>query len=169
MSEKNSGLNEEQLKIYQKLAEPRYKSHLQTLDAARKLQQEYGKWLLATLVLINAGAVVSVAGTDQNSSPLFVGTGLYFILGLFFALASGFFAWLNSCKFVDKYTFIAQPNMLHGPEWDLEKNAEGKDKDYIKKCNQWIKITFRGAVITGLLSAVALIVGAVSIWLLLRL
>ncbi len=72
-----------------------------------QMHGDYGKWLLASLQLIHAGALY-VIGTSENFQP-YLGDGIlwYFVVGLVLALLSGLVAWFNwgfGIKFAYVYT-----------------------------------------------------------------
>lgn len=92
------------------VAKARYEFHLSEPQAAQRYQNELAKWLLASLVLANGGALVLLANSKDadrlhHAAPAFV-------IGIVTAILCGFMAWLNAGVRDMHYDAYAQPDSL---------------------------------------------------------
>ena len=117
---------------------------------------EYGKWLIAQLFLIHAGgftAIFSARGSPENLDHLFP----YFAFGLGFALATGFFAWINFSVLGSDAQEWLSPHILQDPkEWKRiygEKIGSARDP---------IGATYWLAIACGFMSFIFAITAAVE-------
>lgn len=157
-------LTPEELQEYRELAKFRYENHIKRHDTAQILFQEYGKWLLSSLLLTNGGAILGIAGLEKAGVEVFLISGLFFIFGLVFAFLSGLYALLNTDHHRIHANEFVRPNMLYGPDWDIELNADEKSKKILDGMVANISSTYKSCLRYGIVSAAFLIAGALAIW-----
>jgi hypothetical protein len=121
----------------------------------RQLQGDYGKWLIASLLLVHTAALYALITTDGVRSVLGTFALWWFVGGLFLALLCGLVTWWNWELHVGLTERWANVNMLTSPT-DWPKNEPSTDF--------WIKLTFWLSLVLGLLSAFALLGGAYHVW-----
>jgi hypothetical protein len=64
-----------------------------------KFANEMLRWTLASLILVNGGALVALLNNEQTRAGLFARAGWFFVGGLFAALIAGFFFALYVSRF----------------------------------------------------------------------
>ncbi|SJM34610.1 conserved membrane hypothetical protein [Mesorhizobium delmotii] len=127
--------------------------------ATSQVAAEWGRWLIASLVLVHSGALFGMfsllnsAATQPTTLQAFKAPVWCFVVGLLLALASGFFAWINWSMHSFNYASQARYNML----WDPEKWIG--DRRYVRG----LDITHWGSIGSGLLSALCIALGAALI------
>lgn len=120
---------------------------------------DYGRWLGASLVLINAGALwglfsyLGSVGLKSEHLSQFAAPIWSLIIGIVLAMASGFAAWLNWSMHSYNYQCMARHDML----WDAE---------------QWVgdphhrvglAITHGASIMCGVLSLIAAVIAGAFI------
>lgn len=113
-----SDLSDEKLQIYRVLAPYRYEQFLINKRAAFEFQLTIGKWIVSSLLLLNGAAIAAMPTLLNHSSISIFIAGASFILSLTAALKTGYFTWAHSQAMVDRYSYYANPSMLHSPEYD---------------------------------------------------
>jgi hypothetical protein len=58
-------------------------------------QAQYGRWILASLLAVHAGALLAITQSGDAAGALFVASGRYLLCGLSIALFCGGLAWIN--------------------------------------------------------------------------
>lgn len=164
MPKKFSEMNNYEITHYRILAMERYKLHVKTHDSFQKLHHEYGKWLISSLMLANAGAIIGIATTGNSAEELYRISGIYFLWGLGLSFAAGAFAWMNVGALTDLYWFYVKPDMLYGPDWDVASYPNDEQKRKICEMKSTVDWTFKTSVTVGIASFIFLIVGAYLIW-----
>jgi len=149
-------MTEEGRAIYREYAAMEYEKRLGIAKLNYESSQSYARWLLASLLAMNGAALVGTANSgDELAGHLFISSGLFFTAGLLSALVSGLYAWLNWDRASALYHDMADPKMLHGPDWNPKPLAE---------TNIFLGSTRRKSVGAGLVSAGFLIAGLFFIW-----
>jgi hypothetical protein len=116
-------------------------------------QLDLGKWMLASLLVVNGGALVAIANADEMAAKLFQAGGQWFVAGMVAALVSGFFAWANAAVAADVYDDIANPWALVSREnWPTVPQRSSKA----------IAATTVLSVASGIASVVLFTVGALA-------
>lgn len=114
-----------------------------------QLQGDYGKWLIASLLLIHGAAVIFLAQDNELSTGVLPQVFWWHIAGLMLALICGFTVWINWSLHFSLYNSV-DPRMIVSndfwPTWDARTNG-------------WIGRTHFIAIAVGILSALC-IVGA---------
>ena len=62
---------------------------------AQQNQVQYGKWVLASLLAVQAGALLAITHTGSLAPSLFLAAGRYLIWGVVATLFAGGLAWIN--------------------------------------------------------------------------
>jgi len=132
---------------------------------------DYGKLLVANLIVINAGAllVFPTLLDKVNSGSLNVntvtGAATMFVLGIFSAMVSGFlayliFMWLAHQSFTvsNKRIFLAKCTQEMRELEENKKIIGGFDSE-IEKFGRWIQRSFYVGISVGILSFVFFVVG----------
>lgn len=148
-------MTDEQLENYRKYAPHEYEKRLGIAKLNHDSAQSYARWLLASLLAMNGAALVGIATSGDYAAPLFAASGLCFIAGIASGFVSGLFAWLNWDYAAGMYRDMANPNMLHGPEFSPTP---------LNSALARLDSTRRACTITGVLSACFLLLGLLSIW-----
>jgi hypothetical protein len=144
-------------KRYEVTAAAVYEGILYAEREASNIAAGYGKWLVASLLLINGGAlfglmnfVGSLAEHErwrQIENVAFV--GWFFLAGLVLALGCGFSAWVNWSAISAAWGELRKPGMLHDREqWPKSGGSSGA-----------ISLTYWLAIILGWLSVLAAAAG----------
>ncbi|MEO9460064.1 MAG: hypothetical protein ABJE63_02915 [Lentilitoribacter sp.] len=168
MSKKTSEMNDYEKEIYRLLAPLAYEKRLKDQEFAENSAGSYAKWLLSTLLIMNGGAFLGIASSGENAGKIYAISGLYFIGGLFLAFLSGLFVWWNWDMHAAHSRALANPNMVWGPDWDLAAERDGENSELFRKHEKRLSRTKTGAIVFGILSLLALLGGAISIWLYLQ-
>ena len=130
----------------------RYEFHVSESQAAQRYQLELSKWLLASLVLVNAGAVVLLADSHYRSALEHAAPA--FIVGIVAAITSGFLGWLNAGVRDLHYDAYAQPESL--------KTGEIRKPELSDRRERQISWAYRLSIAAGLLSIGAFVWGAIA-------
>lgn len=135
-----------------------YNSLKEMQRATFDVAAQWGRWLLASLLLIHGGALFGLFTflSDLASKPDALSqyqlTVWWFVSGLILTLTAGTMAWLNWSMHSENYGHIANPVMLWDPEvWTREPQ-------YVRGLwwTHWI------ALVCGVASALCIIGGAYS-------
>lgn len=131
------------------------RDQLEFFRARRDLSTEahigYGKWLIASMLLIHGGALVAISQLGERAGPVFASAGLWFLVGLLLAIAAGFFAWVNFQIAEREYANLANPGM----QFDFDDWKEVSESG-----GRWINRTLYAAVVCGVISWAVVAVGA---------
>lgn len=135
-----------------RIAETLYADMRSQRDSLYVAQREYGKWMINTLYLMHAGAIVGLISKVQAGGPVpaYVYSIAWFIFGIVLAFAAAFSTWWN-------FTFAAEM---------YDKNADVHlltDRQYWPKYEgiTRVAVTMWIAIALGLMSLGCLVVGAV--------
>lgn len=124
-------------------------------DRARisgEFQGQYGKWLVASLLLVH-GAVFGFLATNDEMSRAYLPHIFWWpIAGLLLALACGFLTWLNWGLHLNNELAV-DVHTMH----DLDREWP-QPNPHIER---WIAPIFVAAVISGVASALCIVGGAV--------
>jgi hypothetical protein len=117
---------------------------------ASQLQAEFGKWLVASLLLIHGAAFAFAAQDNELSAIIFKMVFWPHILGILFALGSGLSAWLNWGFHVSHFVRI-DPRMIYDNQfWPKFESST----------NKWIGSTYWASILFGMASALMVLVAA---------
>lgn len=123
---------------------------------------EYGRWLIASLVLINGGALwglfsfIGVAGLKADGIGLYTGPIWSFIIGIVLAMLSGLSAWFNWSLHSDNYNCMARHDML----WNPEKWADDPPHTAGIKISYWLSLAAGvGSLISGVIGGAFILHG----------
>lgn len=131
----------------------RYQQLQENRRAAATLATEYGRWLIASLLLVH-GASLLLLGRDVTSQGADILRAVYWwqIVGLVSAFACGFAAWMNCYKHLELYDLVA-PDMIYNDEsWPKF------DPQLLRQIN----LTFRASILLGFVSLGCLIGASVA-------
>lgn len=121
-------------------------------DGIQSYVVELAKWLLATLTLINGGALISlIQGGPAAHSSLRL-PGVCFVAGIVSSTLCGFFAWINSQNRDRAFSKMIDEQMLVSIDHWPTKSSKTADAQ--------IAITYYCARILGLSSLALFIYGA---------
>jgi hypothetical protein len=117
-------------------------------------QVDIAKWLLASLLVINAGALVALLNAPEKMTPGVHTAAPWFIGGVVAAVASGLSCWANASIVSDIYDDVADP-------WMLVDRASWPKIDATKARN--VTITTVMAIGLGIASTAAFVIGCLSV------
>ncbi|TIO30413.1 hypothetical protein [Mesorhizobium sp.] len=127
--------------------------------ATFQIAADYGRWLIASLLLVHSGALFGLFSllnsfaNQPTSLQMYKAPVWCFVAGLLLALASGFCAWINWSMHSFNYRSSARYDML----WDPEKWVD--PPHYVTG----LDVTNWGSIVCGLLSALCVAGGAALI------
>jgi hypothetical protein len=146
------------MKTRPEVAEFVYKDYKEMQRATFDVAAQWGRWLLASLLLIHGGALFGlfIFLSDLAGKPAalaqYQGTVWWFVGGIILTLASGMSAWINWNMHSDNYDRLANKAMLWDPE---EWVGETRHKLALDVTN-WLAIIF------GVVAAFCIVGGAYS-------
>lgn len=127
-----------------------YESLQTRQNHAFQLQGDYGKWLVASLLLIHGAAFAFLAQDAALSKSILPFVYWPLVIGLLSALLCGLTAWINWTLLASMYdvsAFMVTDNEFW-PKFD------GKEA-------WWVTFTFWAALIAGMISAVMILIAAI--------
>ncbi|RUM95936.1 hypothetical protein EET67_20670 [Pseudaminobacter arsenicus] len=136
-----------------------YRDYKENQRATFGVAAEYGRWLIASLILINGGALwglfsyLGSIGAKAADLPPFVAPVWSFAIGVTLGMCSGLSAWVNWSMHSDNYDRMARYDML----WDPEKWVDNAPHVRGLAFTHWVSIT------TGIGSMIAALVGCAFI------
>lgn len=138
---------------YRRAAELVYVQMREMSEFALKMQGEYGRWLVSSLLFLHGAAIGGLLFKVSNGNlPPYFDALWWFLSGILLALVAGFSAWWNFTFVAEQYYEWADVRMLTDSEcWPKP------GPNYAVKVTLWI------AVIAGVLSAGCLIGGAAHV------
>ena len=102
---------------YQYYAREKYEFYKQARELTFKASIEYGKWLLASGLVVHGGALYGINSLRDGSRPeLMAGllqAALWNVAGIIFVLGAGFMTWLNFQFAAAVYDDWANPLMVY--------------------------------------------------------
>jgi hypothetical protein len=135
---------------YRKVAEAYFARFEREQTAARSYAADLAKWLLASLVLINGGALLTLVNAMPRSHAALVASGYAFVFGIVTAVGCGTIAWINSGLLALAYENYANPKMMVSIEhWPTSP----------AKFSKLINGSYVGALLFGLMSLAAFVFG----------
>lgn len=138
---------------YKEVAKLTYDSLLEMRRLSFAAQAEYGKWLISSIFLMHGSAIGGLAFKAATGAPPYLAAMLWFVVGMIFALGSGFAAWWNFSFASAQYESWAQPGMLFDrSKWPSDVTKAGG-----------MKMTRRLSIACGVLSVVMLFGGALHV------
>jgi hypothetical protein len=138
--------------LEREVAKARYDFHVAESQAAQRYQAELAKWLLASLVLVNGGALVLLANEKDHAAAASAAPA--FIVGIVAAILCGFLGWLNAGVRDLHYDAYAQPDSL--------KTGLVTKPDLSDRRDWQITWSYRLSIWMGLLSIGAFVWGAMA-------
>jgi hypothetical protein len=144
---------------YKSAATVVYEEMRQSERACFAIAADYGKWLIASLLLINGGALFGLFGlvgslAEHGKWEIIASVAAaawWFVAGLVLALLCGFTTWLNWSLNAHAFNQWAKPAMLWDrTQWPQENVDAGR----------LVAATYWASLITGWSSIVALVFGA---------
>lgn len=138
---------------YRRSAEVVYDHNTKMHEFCIKMQADYGKWLISSLLFLHGAAIGGLLfkAVDKNPPPYLFAVW-WFVIGTILALAAGFSAWWNFTFLAERYNKWADYRMLTDRAyWPESHSTHGID------ATLWI------AVVTGVLSVACLLGGALSV------
>ncbi|MCZ7451308.1 hypothetical protein O8B93_27485 [Agrobacterium rhizogenes] len=140
------------------VAEIVYKDYKEMQRATFELAGQYGRWLLASLLLIHGGALfglftfLSELADKPDALARYQWTVWWFVSGLMLTLFAGLFTWLNWSMNSNNYEAWANKAML----WD-------SDEWVGQNVHTWgINFSYWAALVLGVLSSLCIVGGAYS-------
>lgn len=129
----------------------RYLDRYQALvERSFEAQVAWGRWLVASLLLVNGGAIVTIVQSGARASELMSLSGIFFASGIVLAFICGFCAWINFYLNLNVYSSFADPKVLRSQEeWFTPSTREF----------HWTRYTMVAAIVAGTLSVVVFIAG----------
>ncbi len=135
------------------VAKAAYEYNVAEAQAAQRYQIELAKWILASLILVNGGALVLLA--NSNDPHLIANFGAPFVIGIASAIISGFLGWLNAGVRDLLFSDYAQPESLKTGAVANVENAKLRERQVI-----W---SYRLSIIAGFASLGGFLWGALAI------
>lgn len=140
---------------YAIVAEATHKIIVERLNKSLQLQGDYGKWLIASLLLLNGTALYSLATNVSYGRPILQSGSLWWFLGgLLLAMGSGFVAWINWGLLAADLIRQSNASMLVSRDAWPQSN---------KSADRYISLTFGLAIVLGLASLACVPIGAVLV------
>jgi hypothetical protein len=121
------------------------------MRAAFQLQGDYGKWLIASLLLIHGVAIWFVAESTELSRTVLPSVFWWHVAGILFALLCGLFTWGNWSLHSVLYEPLDPGMIVDAQHWPRAN----------PRTEAWITVTYWLSVIIGLLSAGCILGAAV--------
>ncbi len=129
----------------------RYEQLQENRRAASQLQGEYGRWLVASLLLVHGGSILLLAQSQEMVRLVLPSVFWWHVAGLLLALTSGFLAWMNWGYHMILYDKV-QPDMIYD-----DNSWPRFDQDVLGR----IGSTFRASIAFGIASALCILGAAV--------
>ena len=82
-----------------------YQEHLELRKATFELQGLYGRWLIASLLLVHGGSLLFLA--RELGAADMSGVYVWHVAGIVLALATGFATWFNGDLFIHRYREVS--------------------------------------------------------------
>lgn len=117
-------------------------------------QIEWGKWLVASLLLVHGGALVAIVQNEEHSVTLMKAAGHWFVWGLVAALVTGFITWVNWTVLASIYEDWADPAAI------VDDDAWPEEPNWKRKI---VTLTFVLSLLAGFASVGFLVYGATQI------
>lgn len=130
-----------------------YHEYQESKRAAFQLQGDYGRWLIASLLLVHGGGVLFLVQNERLSETVVLAIFWWPITGLMLALFCGFSTWINWSLHAGLYASSINPSMIYSDE------AWPKFND---NTNAWIGRTHWLSITTGLCSALCILGAAAA-------
>lgn len=118
-----------------------------------QIAADYGKWLLASLILLHGGGLLGLFSMAARADldPL-IKPAIAMVMGLFLGLVSGFLTWLNWLFLASSYEQVSNHAVLYSESAKLGTVRRGTTIG--------IKYSFWASILVGLLSAFLLPIAA---------
>lgn len=131
-----------------------FEDHQKSKDRAMQLNGDYGKWLIASLLLVHGAAIAFLAQSERLSQVVLPHVFWWHIFGLLAALTCGFLVWINWSLHAKIYDGV-HPGMIyrddHWPNFDSSTNS-------------WITRTHWTAIGVGIVSAICILGSAIVVY-----
>lgn len=118
--------------------------HARLAQAYLQTQVDYGKWLLASLLVVNSGALLGVFNSTRADAYLGTGAHWWFFAGAALAVFAGFAAWINW-----GFNFSAADLVRDAWLYDTPSDFKTRHKRY-ERVIQW---TYWIVIVLGFTSA----------------
>lgn len=128
-----------------------YQQHQEDMRAAFQLQGDYGKWLVASLLLIHGVSIWFLAESQELARTILPAVFWWHVIGLLLALTCGFVAWINWSLHTVLYAPLDPGMILDTRNWP---QADPKKTDQIT-------LTYRLSLVTGVASAICILGAAI--------
>ncbi|MER9763701.1 MULTISPECIES: hypothetical protein [unclassified Mesorhizobium] len=130
-----------------------YEEHRKDAHHAMQLNADYGKWLIASLLLVHGAAIAFLAQNDRLSKSVLPLVFWWHVTGLITALTCGFIVWIN-WSLHGRFHGSVSPQMIYDDtQWpDYDGPA------------RWINRTHWLAIAMGLASAMCILGAAVTVY-----
>lgn len=128
-----------------------YQEHLELRKATFELQGLYGRWLIASLLLVHGGSLLFLSrelGADGMR-----GVYLWHVAGIVLALATGFASWFNGDRFIHRYREVSVW-MIYDDNIRTIAEPVGQQRP--------LDLTLRVSLTCGVLSTVCIVAAAVA-------
>ncbi len=135
-----------------------YEDYQKSKRHAFQLNADYGRWLIASLLLVHGASIVFLTQNDRLSSAVLPSVFWWHVTGLLLAFLCGFLVWANWSFHARIYEAV-NPGMIyddaHWPKFD-----DGT--------NRWINRTHWSGVAAGIFSALCILGSALTAYCLMR-
>jgi len=95
----------------------RYEQLQQNRRSANELQGQYGRWLIASLLLVHGGSILLLAQSPDMIKTVLPAVFWWHIAGLVLALACGFTTWANWSYHIVLYDNVSPAMIYDDNEW----------------------------------------------------
>ncbi len=133
------------------IARERYRFYREMTLKSQDAHLQYGKWLIASLLLVNGGAIIGIARFPGDASNYMKVAGYYFVAGLLLSFAAGFLSWLN---------FQIASHVYYNKWANLEMVVNPEKWSPLPPYAHWVEKTLYIAALTGVASWLSTAVGA---------
>jgi hypothetical protein len=119
---------------------------------AFQLNADYGRWLIASLLLVHGAAVAFLAQNERLATTVLPSVFWWHVAGLILALLCGFLVWANWSFHASIYEAVT-PSMIYDDEhWPKFDDGTGR----------WITWTHWSGIVAGVLSALCILASALA-------
>ena len=121
---------------------------------AFQLSADYGRWLIASLLLVHSATVAFLAQNERLASSVLPMVFGWHVAGLLLALLCGFLVWANWSFHAAIYESVSSSMIYDDERWP----------EFDSGTARWITWTYWTGIIAGILSALCILGSAVKVY-----
>lgn len=128
-----------------------YEDFLASKRHAFQLNADYGRWLIASLLLVHGASIAFLAQNERLATSVFSAVFWWHVAGLLLAFTCGLLVWVNWSLHAKNIEDAVNPGMIYNvdnwPKWDASTVS-------------WINRTHFLAIGSGMVSAACILASA---------